>query len=209
MGIKEWIIPNDKQFFNMLKDESNNVFDGSKALLDMLKHYENISEKKKNIKDIEHKGDNLVHNIFEELNKTFITPIDHSDISLLASSLDDILDRIDGVAIRLVLYDINKPEDNMIFLADALVLQMGELNSAITELHDAKNFEEIKLRCIEVNRLENVADDIHNNSVADLFTRKDAIEIMKLKEIYECLEHAIDKCEDAADVINGIITKNS
>lgn len=208
MGMKEWLVPNDKQFFGMLKIESKNVLDASEALLDMLKNYENIDEKQENIKSIEHKGDDYVHNIFEELNKTFITPIDHSDISLLASALDDILDRIDGVAARLALYEIKKPEDNMIMMADALLIQMGELNSAITELSDSKNFEEIKKRCIEINRLENVADDIYDNSVADLFSRKDAIEIMKLKEIYECLERAIDMCEDASDVISGIVIKN-
>lgn len=209
MGMKEWLIPNDKQFFDMLKNESNNVLIGSKALLEMLRHYENIDKKQEHIKYLEHQGDDFVHDIFEELNKTFITPIDHSDISSLASALDDILDRVDGIAMRLVLYEIIKPEDNMLILADALTMQMEELNSAIAELHDAKNFGEIKQRCIEVNRLENVADDIYNNSVADLFSRKDPIEIMKLKEIYECLELAIDKGEDAADVINGIITKNS
>ncbi len=209
MGLKEWIIPNEKQFFNMLKNESNNVLVGSKALLDMIEHYENISEKQGNIKEIEHKGDDLVHDIMEELNKTFITPIDHCDISSLASSLDDILDRIDGVAMRLVLYEIKKPEDNMLMLINALVLQVEELNYAIGELHDAKNFGEIKQRCIEINRLENVADDIYKNSVADLFKRKDAIEIMKLKEIYECLEHATDTCEDVANVIDSIVVKNS
>ncbi len=209
MGIKEWIIPNEKQFFNMLKNESNNVLNGSKALLDMLEHYENVSEKQMLIKDIEHKGDDIVHNIFEELDKTFITPIDHSDISSLASALDNILDRVDGVAMRLVLYEVKKPEDNMLMLANALVLQVEELNSAIAELHNAKNFKEIKQRCIEINRLENVADDIYKNSVADLFKRKDAIEIMKLKEIFECLEHATDTCEDAANVINSIVVKNS
>jgi predicted phosphate transport protein (TIGR00153 family) len=209
MGMKEWLIPNDKQFFNMLKNESNNVLVGSNALLDMLKHYEDIDKKQEHIKYIEHQGDDLVHDIFEELNKTFITPIDHSDISSLASALDDILDHIDGVAMRLVLYEIKKPEENMLMLADAVVLQMGELNSAIEELHNAKKFGEIGQRCIEVNRLENVADDIYKNSVADLFTRKDAIEIMKLKEIYERLEGASDMCEDAANVISSIITKNS
>ncbi len=209
MGLKEWLVPNDKQFFNMLIDESNNVLNGSKALSDMLEHYENISEKQEYIKDIEHRGDDIVHNIFEELNKTFITPIDHSDISLLASALDDILDLMDGVAMRLVLYDIKKPEDNMMMLANTLILQMEELNRAVGEMHNVKNFEEVKQRCIEVNRLENVADDIYKNSVADLFSRKDAIEIMKLKEIYESLERATDMCEDAANAINSIVVKNS
>src|SRR3972149_1287742 len=165
MGLKEWIIPQDKHFFNMLENESQNVLDGSNAFLDMLKNYENIKEKQQKIKDIEHQGDDFVHEIFEELNKTFITPIDHEDISALASAFDDVLDYIDGTATRLVLYEIERPE--------------------------------------------NVADDIYKSSVAQLFKQKDAIEIMKLKEIYERLEFATDKCEDAANVISDIVVKNS
>ena len=209
MGLKEWIIPQDKHFFDMLNSESSNVLGGSRVLLDMLKNYENISEKQKKIKGIEHIGDDIVHEIFEELNKTFITPIDHEDISALASALDNVLDRIDGVATRLVLYEVQKPEDNMIALADVLAVQAEELNNAIEGLRDAKNFKNIEIRCIEINRLENIADDIYKNSVAKLFKTKDAIEIMKLKEIYECLEHATDTCEDAANIVSNIVVKNS
>jgi len=193
----------------MLNSESSNVLGGSRVLLDMLKNYENISEKQKKIKGIEHIGDDIVHEIFEELNKTFITPIDHEDISALASALDNVLDRIDGVATRLVLYEVQKPEDNMIALADVLAVQAEELNNAIEGLRDAKNFKNIEIRCIEINRLENIADDIYKNSVAKLFKTKDAIEIMKLKEIYECLEHATDTCEDAANIVSNIVVKNS
>lgn len=209
MGLKEWIIPQDKRFFDMLEGESNNVLNGSKALLDMLKNYESINTKQQKIKDIEHNGDSIVHGIFEELNKTFITPIDHEDISSLASAFDDVLDRIDGVASRLVLYEINRPEDDMIRLIEILVEQTEELNNAIMGLRNIKNPKEIERRCVEVNRLENLADDIYKNAVAELFKRKDAIEIMKLKEIYECLENAIDMCEDAANVISDIVVKNS
>ena len=209
MGLKEWIIPQDKHFFNMLENESRNVLDGSNAFLDMLKNYENIKEKQQKIKDIEHQGDDFVHEIFEELNKTFITPIDHEDISALASAFDDVLDYIDGTATRLVLYEIKKPEENMIKLAEVLVTQATELNIALCGLRNIKNPKEIEKRCIEVNRLENVADDIYKRSVADLFKRTDAIEIMKLKEIYERLEYATDKCEDAANVISDIVVKNS
>jgi predicted phosphate transport protein (TIGR00153 family) len=209
MSLKEWIIPQDKHFFDMLENESRNVIEGSNAFINMLKNYDNIEERQHKIKDIEHQGDDFVHEIFEELNKTFLTPIDHEDISSLASVLDDVLDRIDGVAARLVLYDIQKPEDNMIMMADALAIQVEEINNAIMELRNAKNHEQIEERCIEVNRLENVADEIYKRSIADLFTRKDAIEIMKLKEIYECLESATDMCEDAANVISDIIVKNS
>lgn len=209
MGLKEWILPQDKHFFNMLENESRNVLDGSIAFLEMLKNYENIKEKQQKIKDIEHQGDDFVHEIFEELNKTFITPIDHEDISALASAFDDVLDYIDGTATRLVLYEIEKPEESMIKLAEVLVKQATELNTALSGLRNLKNPKEIEKRCIEVNRLENVADDIYKTSVAQLFKRKDAIEIMKLKEVYERLEFATDKCEDAANVISDIVVKNS
>ncbi|MCX9011746.1 MAG: DUF47 family protein [Candidatus Methanoperedens sp.] len=209
MGLKEWILPQDKHFFNMLENESQNVLDGSTAFLDMLKDYKNIKEKQQKIKDIEHQGDDFVHEIFEELNKTFITPIDHEDISKLASAFDDVLDYIDGTATRLVLYDIQKPEENMVKLAEVLAKQASELKQALTGLRNLKNPKEIERRCIEVNRLENIADDIYKTSVAELFKRKDAIEIMKLKEVYERLEFATDKCEDAANVISDIVVKNS
>ncbi len=209
MGLKEWIIPQDKHFFNMLENESQNVLDGSKAFLDMLKNYENIKEKQQKIKDIEHQGDDYVHEIFEELNKTFITPIDHDDISKLASAFDDVLDNIDGTATRLVLYEIQKPEENMLKLAEVLLEQSIELRQALSGLRNIKNSKGIEKRCIEVNRLENIADDLYKTSIADLFKRNDAIEIMKLKEVYERIENAIDKCEDAANVISDIVVKNS
>lgn len=209
MGLKEWILPQDKHFFNMLENESTNVLDGAKAFLDMLKNYENIKEKQQKIKDIEHQGDDFVHEIFEELNKTFITPIDHEDISALASAFDDVLDHIDGTATRLVLYEIKKPEENLIKLAEVLVKQTTELNNALSGLRNIKNPKEIEKKCIEVNRLENIADDIYKSSVAQLFKQRDAIEIMKLKEVYERLEFATDKCEDAANVISDIVVKSS
>jgi uncharacterized protein Yka (UPF0111/DUF47 family) len=209
MGLKEWLIPQDKHFFNMLENESGNVLDGSKVFLEMLNNYENVKEKQLKIKDIEHQGDDFVHEIFEELNKTFITPIDHEDISALASAFDDVLDYIDGTATRFVLYEIKKPEENMIKLAEVILNQSTELNIAICGLRNIKNPKDIEKRCIEVNRLENVADDIYKSSVAQLFKQKDAIEIMKLKEIYERLEFATDKCEDAANVISDIVVKNS
>lgn len=209
MGLKEWLIPQDKHFFNMLENESGNVLDGSKIFLEMLNNYEDIKAKQQKIKDIEHQGDDFVHEIFEELNKTFITPIDHEDISALASAFDDVLDYIDGTATRFVLYEIKKPEESMIKLAEVILKQATELNLAICGLRNIKNPKDIEKRCIEVNRLENVADDIYKSSVALLFKQKDAIEIMKLKEIYERLEFATDKCEDAANVISDIVVKNS
>ncbi len=209
MGLKEWIIPQDKLFYNMLESEAENVLEASRVFLDMLNNYEKLVEKQIIIKELEHKGDTLVHEIFEELNKTFITPIDHEDISKLASSFDDVLDHIDGTAIRLKLYEIEEPEENLIKLAEILVEQASELNIALKGLRNLKNPQLIEEKCIEINRLENHADDIYKNSIAELFKSKDAIEIMKLKEVYERLEKATDKCEDAANVISDIVVKNS
>ena len=209
MGFKEWIIPQDKHFFNMLDNVSQNVLDGSSAFLEMLKNYENIEEKCQKIKDVEHKGDDFVHEIFEELNKTFITPIDHDDISKLASAFDDILDNIEGAAIMFVLFDIQIPEHNMIKLAEVVHNQTVELRHALSDLRKIKNSRQIEKICIEVNRLENVADDIYKPSVADLFKAKDAIYILKLKDIYDRIEEASDRCEDAANVISDIVVKNN
>lgn len=209
MGLKEWIIPRDKQFYTLLESESENVLEGANVFLDMLNNYDDIAVKQDKIKQIEHRGDTIVHDIFEELNKAFITPIDHEDISKLATSFDDVLDYIDGTSIRLVLYEIKKPEENMIKLAEIIVKQAKELDLALKGLRNIKNPQEIEKRCIEVNRLENFADDIYKRSVAELFKRQDAIEIMKLKEVYERLEFATDKAEDAANVISDIVVKNS
>ncbi len=107
------------------------------------------------------------------------------------------------------MFEVEKPEENMIKMAEVLMKQVTELNIALAGLRNIKNPKEIEKRCIEVNRLENVADDIYKSSIAELFKRKDAIEIMKLKEIYERLEFATDKCEDAANVISDIVVKNS
>jgi uncharacterized protein len=208
MGLKEWIIPQDKHFFDMLENEAQNVLDGSLSLLDMLKNYENVAEKQKKIKSIEHKGDDAVHEIFEQLNKTFITPIDREDISVLASELDDVLDNVDGTALRLVLYEIKKPEEDMVRLAEVLVTQATELNAAVSGLRNLRNPKDIEKRCIEINRLEDVADDIYRKAIARLFKGKDAIEIIKLKEVYDRLEFATDDGEDAANVISDIVVKN-
>ena len=209
MGFKEWIIPQDKHFFNMLENVSQNVLDASNAFLEMLKNYENIEEKCQKIKDIEHKGDDFVHEIFEELNKTFITPIDHNDISKLASAFDDILDNIEGAAARFILFDVQIPEQNMIKLAEVVLNQTIELRHALSDLRTLKNSKQIEKMCIEINRLENIADDIYKPSIADLFKTKDAIHILKLKDIYDRIEEASDKCEDAANVISDIVVKNN
>lgn len=209
MGFKEWIIPQEKHFFDMFEQQADTVLEGAEALLDMVTKFEKVAEKRDKIKDIEHKGDELVHNISESLTKTFVTPIDQDDISKLTSRLDDILDYIEAASHRIWSYEIKTIPPDMVKLTEVIVAGAKEVNHAVKDMRTFKKKDEILQHTIEINRLENVGDDITHVAVAGLFKKYDAVDIIKLKEIYEYLEEATDKCEDAADVIKDIFLKNS
>jgi len=209
MGFKEWIIPQEKHFFALLDQQADVVLEGAEALLDLTKDFTNVAQKRDKIKDIEHRGDDLVHTIAEELNKTFVTPIDHDDMSKLASRMDDILDYVEAASHRMWAYQLKAVPPEMVKLTEVILGSVKEVNHAIKDLRNFKRKNEIIQHCIEINRWENVGDDITHEAVANLFKGKDVIELIKLKEIYEHLEMATDKCEDVADVIKDIFIKNS
>ena len=209
MGFKEWIIPQSKHFFDMLEHQADVVVEGAEALLDMAKDFSRVEEKRDRIKSIERKGDEIVHEIAEALNKTFVTPIDHDDLSKLTSRLDDILDFIEAASHRMWSYEIKSVPPDMVKLTEVVLASAKEVNHAVKDLRDFKRKDEIFQHCIEVNRLENVGDDVTHTAVAALFKKYGPVDIIKLKEIYEYLEEATDKCEDAADVIKDIFVKNS
>jgi hypothetical protein len=207
MGILSWIVPQEKHFFDMIEKQSSNVVEGVNALLDMLEHYEDIDNKRIKIKKIENDGDKMVHDTFAELNKTFITPIDREDISKLVSALDDILDNLEAVSERLVLYEVKQPPMYMLDFAKTLQKTTFNVHRAISLLRDLKEAQQILNYCKEVNTLENEGDILLRKATAELFTRKDPVEIIKFKELYEDMEAAIDRCEDVADVVGDIIVK--
>ena len=209
MGFKEWIIPQEKHFFDMFEQQADIVMEGANALMDMVTHFDHVAEKRDKIKDIEHRGDDLVHQIAESLNKTFVLPIDQEDITKLTSRLDDILDYIEAASHRIWSYEIKSIPPEMVKLTEVIVKSTYEVNHAVKDLRNFKTHNEITKHCIEINRLENTGDDITHVAVAALFKKYDAIDIIKLKEIYEYLEEATDKCEDAADVIKDVFMKNS
>jgi predicted phosphate transport protein (TIGR00153 family) len=209
MGFKEWIIPQEKHFFDMLEEQADIVLEGAESLLDMVKNFNSVAEKRDRIKDIEHKGDEMVHTIAEALTKTFVTPIDQEDISKLTSRLDDILDYIEAASHRLWSYEIKSIPPDMVKLTEVILTSSREVNHAVKDLRNFKKKNEILSHCIEINRLENTGDDITHVAVAELFKKYNAVDIIKLKEIYEYLEEATDKCEDAADVIKDVFMKNS
>ncbi len=206
MGLKEILLPKEKVYFELLEKQGQVILEASKALTDMLNDFGNIKEKRKHLKDIEHKGDEIVHEIFNKLNSSFITPIDQEDISSLAHLLDDIIDFIFASANRIYLFKIKEPTPAMKQLADVISKSAIEISAAVMLVRKI-NKKEMEKRYIEIQRLENVADEILNNSVAELFNDTDPVTIIKLKEIYEFLETVTDKCEDASDVLLDISTK--
>jgi len=159
------------------------------------------------LQEIEHKGDDLTHAIITKLNQTFITPFDREDIHKLASSLDDVLDFANSAATRLIVYNITDPPPESADLAGVIVRQAVELGRAVAVLE--KNGLVLQ-HCVEVNRLENEADQISRKAIAHLFeTEKDPIRLIKIKELYEVLERATDKAEDAANVLESVMVKSA
>lgn len=159
------------------------------------------------MQDIEHEGDRATHAIIAKLNQSFITPFDREDIHRLASSLDDVLDFVNAAAVRLVMYKISQPPVAAAELAGIIVLQAEELARGVSLLE--KNGGVLK-HCDEVNRLEDEADDVSRKAIGALFeNEKDPIQLIKMKELYEVLEYATDKAEDAANVLEAIVLKSA
>ncbi len=208
MGLREILIPQEKIFFQLLEKESKNVLAGAQALNELILNYDNLSGKRDRVKEIEHQGDEIVHEIYDHLVKSFVTPIDREDISKLASLYDDVLDYIYAVVNRLYLYEIDAPTEPMHRLADTVVKSVREIDIAFAGIHKIKA-PDIEARCNEVDRLENEADVVLNESVASLFKTRDAISIIKFKEVYELMETITDKCEDVVQVIRDIILEYS
>ncbi len=208
MGLKEWIIPQDKAFFDILAEESENVVRGAHKLEESIKSFDRIEESRKELKGIEHEGDEIVHEIYERVNKSFITPIDQEDITKLASLYDDVLDFMYAVINRIVLYEVEAPTPPMTKFTEIVRQSVDQLHQAFVSMRrmDRKEIDE---HCIEVDRLENEADALLNDTVAALFKEIDVIRILKLKEIYEHLETVTDKCEDVSFVLRDVVMKHS
>lgn len=202
------IIPRENKFFFFLEKISQNVVEGAKALCDFIKNFDGGVDKAKKVLEREHEGDILTHEIIDLLNRSFITPIDREDIHGLVTSLDDIIDLIEEVADRIVMYKVAMPEVNALKLAEIVLAASEEVNKAIQGMKNLKRSRRILDHCIEVNRLENEGDRLSREALATLLNEgDDPVYVIKLKEIFECLESAIDKCEDVANIIESVVVK--
>jgi Phosphate transport regulator (distant homolog of PhoU) len=209
MGLRELLIPQDKIFFEMFERQAATVREAAYQLVGLSEDFTNVKEKRHAIELLEHQGDQITHGIYEQLNRTFITPLDPEEISRLASALDDVMDNIDSSAEKMYYYGIDSTDSHMIELAKLIHLSTVEIEGAVKGIRSIKDPRYIEERCIEVNRLENLADDVLAHAVTDLFKTTDAVGIIKYKDIYENLETATDYCEDVANVLSDIAIRHS
>lgn len=211
-NILQLFVPQDKKFFPLFEKATENLVAISKVLFEMTNS--SLPEKRKElikqIEHLEHIGDNIAHDIFNELSANFITPFDREDIHKLTSSIDDIVDFIHGSSKRIELYKVNPTTTAISKLAELILSASQELHVAVSELKNMKDVSKIKAACVKINSIENHADDIFDNAIARLFEEeKDAVLLIKMKEILSALETATDKCEDATDVLQSILVKNA
>ncbi len=205
------MLPHDEQFFALFEESAHNIFLASEALLTLpaAAPEERIAIVER-IKSLEHMGDSVTHRIFSELNGTFVTPIDPEDIHLLASSLDDILDNIDGGAGRLVLYKIGVCPPDMVKLIECLHSSVTEVERGVHLLRRMAKPNELRSVIERINEFENLADNIFERAIANLFEQvSNPIEIIKLKEVFVTLETATDRCEDVANVLETLLIKHA
>jgi predicted phosphate transport protein (TIGR00153 family) len=206
-GLLQRFLPREEDFFVLFGKQADNIHVGAKALLQMLTHYTGVPEQVQIVKAIEHEGDEITHNILTKLNQTFITPFDREDIHELCSRLDDVIDLIDAAASRFVLYRVDVVRSGTVDLVKVLLSATAETAAAV---HALSTPEKALKHCIEINRYENESDRLCRTLIAQLFDEeKDPVQIIKWKEIFEVIETAVDKCEDVANVIEGVILKSA
>ncbi len=202
------LAPKEDKFFVMFQEMGAIITEGAEQLKAMLDDFSDPDASQKQIKDTEHRGDHQTHKIIKTLNKTFITPLDREDIYSLASKLDDIIDLMDACAQRLVMYKVEKPTLPAQQLAFIILKCCQAVERALKHL--GGDFDDINQCCVEINALENEADRVCRQAISTLFAEeKDPIDLIKWKEIYETLEKATDKCEDAANILESVVVKNA
>ena len=200
------LIPREEQFFDLFVEDAANVVDAAKRLHGMLTDYRDPEASAQALRDAEHRGDEISHNIGRRLESTFVTPLDREDIHALISGLDDVLDLVEEVADTFVVYRITEPTPTAIAQAEIIVKQCEQLYAALVKLRE---FNDLQPFWIEVHRLENEGDRLVRRAIAELFEDgQEAVEVIKWKDVYGLLENTIDKCEDVANIVERIVVKH-
>ncbi len=208
--VKFHLIPQEKKFFDLFEESARNMVKTARALKELVHCWKNVEQKVGQIDDLEHVGDTITHEIMAQLYHTFVTPFDREDIALLAHSMDDVTDFIHAAATAMFLYKVDCPNQRARDLADIIVQAATEVEMAMPKLRNRAGLKQILKICVEINRLENAADQVFRASMAELFEdSKDITHIIKWREIYEHMESATDRCEDVANVLEGVAQKHA
>jgi predicted phosphate transport protein (TIGR00153 family) len=201
------LIPREVAFFDLFRKGARNMIEGSLQLKNMMEKFDDPVGQARRIKDLEHVGDGITHDIVRKLNQTFITPIDREDIHDLASALDDILDLVEAIADQCVVFKVVRPTEPAIKLANILYQAAVQVGCGIDRL--GQSHADMNECCVQVNSLENEADRVTRDAISTLFEQeKDPIAVIKWKEIYENFEDGTDRCEDVANILERIALKH-
>ncbi len=206
----KFFLPKDRIFYQLFEEVAVTSLEMSVLLKKMVneREFEKRAEIVRQIEDLEHKNDDLTHKIFTELSRNFITPFDREDIHYLASAMDDVADYIFATAKKINFYRVDPQHESFTKMADLIMQGCENIKIAVMGLKDMKNMRQITDALVRINSIENQADDVFDHSIERLFaTENDAKEVIKKREIYQVMEIATDKCEDAANVIESIIVK--
>ncbi len=207
------LIPHEERFFDLFNRSADTVLEGANVLLDLLTNYEDVERKARRLRDLEHDGDEITHEVFRMLNRTFVTPLDREDISMLAGRLDDVLDWIEEVARRLRVYKLGRPNTLARRFAQLILEQAQAIAQVVPLLEHVKESQEIQRGIAEIHRLENEADDLLLEALGGLYDNvgdiPTLIAAMRWGDIYEILEAATDKAEGVAIAIESIVVKQA
>ena len=203
-------IPREEGFFVLFEESAQNMVKAAQSLKHLVDNWQDVEQKVGEITELEHQGDTITHQIMAQLHRTFVTPFDREDIALLASALDDVVDFIQAAADAMLMYKVGRPGQRAKELAAVIVDAASEVERAMHQLHDHARLKQILPRCVEINRLENIADRVFRAALAELFDdTTDIADIIKWREIYEQMESATDRCEDVANVLEGVALKHA
>jgi len=203
-------IPREEVFFPLFEESARNMVKAARCLKELVDTWQDVEQKVNEITELEHQGDTITHKIAAQLHRTFVTPFDREDIAQLAHTLDDVTDFIHAASDAMLLYKVDPPGQRVKELADIIVQGATEIERAMPQLRRRSELRQILKRCVELNRVENMADQVYRSALAELFADStDITHIIKWREIYEHMESATDRCEDVANVLEGVAAKNA
>jgi uncharacterized protein Yka (UPF0111/DUF47 family) len=204
------LFPKEHNFFDLFEKQVDIVVEGATFFKEIVSKGTLNQVTLEKMRTLEHDADGAAHAILNQLDKTFITPFDREDIHALANELDDVIDQIDTIVNRMMVYRLTSVNATLVEFASVIEEAVLSLSKAVKGLRDTRNAQAISQNCVEVNRLENVSDDMRDAALGNLFdTEKDAIVVMKWREIYQDAEKVVDQCEDAAHIVQSILVKQA